>query len=269
MGHAEFSKVTPTTRQAMGPTEAGKGTRRYAAHAAAIAAEFDEKAGSYEMNRLAPWYEAQGSLVQAHLGLVHGPILDVGCGTGWFIRQVLAATPGGRAIGVDLASEMIAEAKRRAAAAGLAGATFVTGDWEADDTRERVRTFLPAGATAVVCVSTLHYFREPVEALRGMARLLAPGGRLLLMERSLDRSPLTSIWDFIHRKVVRDRVRFYRENELLAFMSEAGFHETGIVARVRRWFWKRKLFTSLVLVEGFVREAPSAHGGNQPVKALP
>jgi ubiquinone/menaquinone biosynthesis C-methylase UbiE len=252
----------------MGPPEAGKGAHRYAAQAA-IAAEFDEKAASYEINRLGPWYKAQGYLVQAHLGLVHGPIVDVGCGTGWFIRRFLAATPDGRAIGVDLAAEMIAEAKRRAAAAGLAGATFVTGDWEADDIRDHVRTLLPAGATAVVCVSTLHYFREPVEALRSMARVLAPGGRLLLMERSRDRSPLTSVWDFLHRKVVRDHVRFYREDELLTFMTEAGFHETVIVARVRRWFWKQKLFTSLVLVEGIVREASSAHGGNQPAEALP
>jgi len=232
-------------------------------HAAAIATEFDEKAARYESNRLAPWYKAQGSLVLAHLGSVRGPVLDIGCGTGWFIRRLLAGNPAGRAIGVDLAPEMIAEARRRAAAEGLTGATFVTGDWESADTRAQVRQLLPSGATAVVCASTLHYFQEPVEALRSMARVLAPGGRLLLVERSRERSLLTALWDFLHRKVIRDHVRFHRERELLTFMSEAGFRETRVVARVRKWFWKRKLFTSLVLVEGAVRDVPSARGRDQ------
>jgi SAM-dependent methyltransferase len=253
----------------MGLTEAGTGADRYAPHAAAIAAEFNEKAARYETSRLAPWYEAQGSLVLAHLGPVHGPVLDIGCGTGWFIRRFLAIIPGGPAIGVDLAAEMIGEAKERAAAEGLAGATFVRGDWEAADTREHIRQLLPDGATAVVCVSTLHYFREPVEALRGMASVLAPGGRLLLVERSRDRSALTALWDFLHRNVIRDRVRFHGESELLGFMSEAGFRDTRIVARMRRWLWKRKLFTSLVLVEGVVPDVPSPRGRDQPEKALP
>jgi ubiquinone/menaquinone biosynthesis C-methylase UbiE len=249
-------------------TETGPGSDRYAPHVAAIAAEFNAKAARYETNRLAPWYEAQGSLVLAHLGPVQGPVLDIGCGTGWFIRRFLAVTPGGRAIGVDLAAEMIAESTRRAEAEGLAGATYVRGDWEAPETRDHVRQLLPAGATAVVCVSTLHYFREPVDALRSMAAVLAPGGRLLLVERSRDRSALTVLWDFLHRNVIRDHVRFHRERELLTFMREAGFQDTRTVARVQRWFWKRKLFTSLVLVEGVVGDVPSARGRDQSERAL-
>jgi ubiquinone/menaquinone biosynthesis C-methylase UbiE len=219
------------------------------ARAAAIAAEFDEKAAGYEAGRLGPWYRAQASLVLKHLGGVQGTLLDVGCGTGWLIRRYLEATPGGRAVGVDLSSGMIAEARERAGVANLSGARFVIGDWENPETEDRVRSLLPERAGAVVCVSTFHYFREPVMALGRMLRLLAPGGRLLLLERSRDRSPMTTLWDLLHRTVIRDHVRFYRERELLSLLGGAGFSQPRTVARVREWAWKGKLFTSLVLLE--------------------
>jgi ubiquinone/menaquinone biosynthesis C-methylase UbiE len=206
---------------------------------------------------------AQASLVLRHLGPVHGSILDVGCGTGWFVRSVIRGNPGAGAIGVDLSPGMVAQARRRAEAENLAGAVFVTADWEDPDTEERIRRLLPAGAGAVVCISCFHYFRDPASALATMVRVMAPGGRLLLVERSRDRSPLTSLWDVLHRRVIRDHVRFYREIELLDFMREAGLADVRAAARVRRWLWKGKLFTSLVLLEGGVRHPHPAVRRNQ------
>jgi ubiquinone/menaquinone biosynthesis C-methylase UbiE len=240
-------------------TGASGGTAR----ATAVAAEFDEKAGRYETDRLAPWYMAQASLVLSHLGRVQGPILDVGCGTGWFIRSFVKENPGARAIGVDLSPAMVVEAKRRADGENLAGAEFVTADWEEPGTEERIRRLLPTGAVAVVCISSLHYFRDPAAALGTMVRAMAPGGQLLVVERSRDRSPLTSLWDLLHRRVIRDHVRFYREIELLDLMREAGLSDVRAAARVRRWLWKGKLFTSLVLLEGGVRHQPPAARRNQ------
>lgn len=226
------------------------GTRGGSPVAPAIAAEFDRKAAGYETDRLGPWYMAQASLVLKHLGRTEGPVLDVGCGTGWFVRRFGEENPGARAIGVDLSPGMIAEARRRARIEDLTGTEFVTGDWEARETEERIRAMLPGGARAVVCISTLHYFQDPGGALGTMLRLLAPGGRLLLVERSRDRSILTALWDFLHRKVIRDHVQFYQEPELLDIMAGAGFSDARAVARVRRYVWKGKLFTSLVLLEG-------------------
>jgi len=236
------------------PTGTSVGTAR----ATAVAAEFDEKAGRYETDRLAPWYMAQASLVLSHLGPVQGPVLDVGCGTGWFIRSFLKETPGARAIGVDLSPAMVAEARRRAGSEKLTGAEFVAADWEAPGTEDRIRRLLPAGAGAVVCISSFHYFRDPTAALRTMVRVMAAGGQLLLVERSRDRSALTSLWDFLHRRVIRDHVQFYREMELLDLMRESGLSDVRVSARLRRWLWKGKLFTSLVLLEGGVGHRPPA-----------
>jgi ubiquinone/menaquinone biosynthesis C-methylase UbiE len=218
--------------------------------APAIAAEFTARAPRYETDRLAPWYQAQASLVLGHLGPTDGPLLDVGCGTGWLIRDLLRRHPSTRGVGVDLAPGMITEARRLAADEKLKGAAFVLADWEEPGTEERIRRLLPGGAGAVVCISTLHYFRDPAAALARMHRLLAPEGRLLLVERRRERSPLTGLWDLLHRTVIRDHVRFYRERELLSLMTRAGFRDPAPLARVRRWLWKGKLFTSLVLLEG-------------------
>jgi SAM-dependent methyltransferase len=233
------------------------------ARARAVAAEFNEKAGRFETDRLAPWYMAQASLVLSHLGRVQGPILDVGCGTGWFIRSFVKENPGERAIGVDLSPAMVAEARRRAEGANLTGTEFVTADWEDPGIEEKVRRLLPEGAAAVVCISSLHYFRDPAAALGSMVRVMAAGGQLLLVERSRDRAPLTSLWDLLHRRVIRDHVQFYREIQLLDLMTEAGLSDVRAAARVRRWLWKGKLFTSLVLLEGSVSHPPPAVTRNQ------
>lgn len=90
--------------------------------------------------------------------------------------------------------------------------------------------------------------------LAPLRKVLAPGGRLLLMERAMDRSPATAIWAFLHRRLIRDHARFYMTSELMDLLQEAGFTNVTIVRRVRRLLWRRKLHTSLVLLSAEVTE---------------
>ena len=77
---------------------------------------------------------------------------------------------GARVIGLDFAAEMLRGAQRRGIAAG-----FVQGDAE--------RMPLPDGAvTVVTCGFALRNFASLERALREMARVLVPGGRLALVE---------------------------------------------------------------------------------------
>jgi SAM-dependent methyltransferase len=55
-------------------------------------------------------------------------VLELGCGAGGNLLAMAAATPGLRAVGVDLAAEPIAEARRAADEVGLAGIEFRQGD---------------------------------------------------------------------------------------------------------------------------------------------
>ena len=103
-------------------------------------------------------------------------VLDVGCGVGRWSR--LLASRGASVTGVDLSPTMIAEAKRRAAVSGLTGrCRFIVQDSAA---LEVAGTF-----DLIVCVTMLQHILD-VGALRSalqrMARHLAPGGRLVILE---------------------------------------------------------------------------------------
>src|SRR5918911_242203 len=58
----------------------------------------------------------------------HSRVLEVGCGAGGNLMAMVAATPGLRAIGVDLASGPIADGQAAAAAIGLQNLTLRQGD---------------------------------------------------------------------------------------------------------------------------------------------
>jgi ubiquinone/menaquinone biosynthesis C-methylase UbiE len=226
---------------------------------ARIQGEFDEAAAGYEANRMAPWYQEQGRMVMEELGSLSGPLVDVGCGTGWFLRRVAQAHPAVRCVGVELSGGMVARARETAESEGVTGVRFLEGDWEDEETVERVSEALPSPAAAVTCISAFHYFRDPAAALARMRRLLAPGGRVILVERAMDGSPLTFLWDLLHRRLLRDGARFYRTRELEALMTRAGLDAPRTVRRVRRYLWKGKLYTSLGVVTG-TRERDGTDG---------
>jgi SAM-dependent methyltransferase len=97
-------------------------------------------------------------------------VLDLGCGTGTL--SVLVAGLGHRVHGVDLSAAMLARARHKAAGAR---ATFARGDAD----RPPVR----AGSVDVVlCRHVLWALPAPAAAVRRWLGLLAPGGRLVLVE---------------------------------------------------------------------------------------
>lgn len=212
-------------------------------------AAFDAKAKSYEEGRLGGWYRAQGELVLDHSRLQAGSsVLDVGCGTGWLLRRMARRYAGITGLGVDLAPRMVEAARERARVEAVAGLSFVAGDWMRIDPRLLVEANSIESADLVCCVSAFHYFSDPALAIEKMFRVTSPGGRLLLLDRARDRSPTTLLWEAIHRLLLRDIVRFYRSEELVALVEGAGYGEARVAAEIRKFLWRGKLNTSLVLI---------------------
>lgn len=106
--------------------------------------------------------------------------LDVGCGDG-----VLAGRLAGRVAqvtGVDRSPAMIRSARERHS--GAAGPTFVESDFLAFQDEAKA-----GGYDFISSVGAVHHM-EFAAAIGSMVRLLAPGGRLVVIGSARDRSPV-------------------------------------------------------------------------------
>ena len=98
-------------------------------------------------------------------------VLDVGCGCGETTILAARAAGSGHALGADFSRIQVAEARRLAAAAGIANARFEVADVQ-------VHPF-GAGVFDVALSSFgVMFFDDPAVALGNLRKALRPGGRL-------------------------------------------------------------------------------------------
>ena len=141
---------------------------------------------------------------------------------------------------------MIDEASRKASEAGLENLKYIHADWE---------TISPASFSGynfsiIFCANAFHYFTDPQAASNKLYELLQQDGTLYVLERNKARSLLTFFWGFLHSTFIKDQVVFYKNSELVGFFENAGFNSVRIVRSIKKYFWKNKLFTSIVMIEG-------------------
>ncbi|KEO83239.1 class I SAM-dependent methyltransferase [Tumebacillus flagellatus] len=145
-------------------------------------------------------------------------MLDIGTATG---RTLMAFAPHiGEGAGLDLTPAMLEIADRESKAAGLTNLTWQEGDAEnipfADDSFDLV--------SARICA---HHFPEPGRALAEIARVLKPGGRLLLIDNYAPEHDRADA--FINRiEILRDHshVREWKQSEWKSFFEKAGLSFT-------------------------------------------
>ena len=102
-----------------------------------------------------------------------GALLDIGTGTG---RMLELFAPGAEsAIGIDRSSEMLRLARVRLEEAGIGGASLRQGDMNA-------LPLTDTSADSIILHQVLHYAQQPGSAIAEAARVLAPGGRLLVID---------------------------------------------------------------------------------------
>jgi ubiquinone/menaquinone biosynthesis C-methylase UbiE len=99
-------------------------------------------------------------------------VADLACGTG--TMSVLAAELGHQVRGIDLSGEMVARARAKTAPFGAAV--------QIDEADANEPPFEPASVDVVLARHILWTLPDPATALAHWARLLRPGGRLVLIE---------------------------------------------------------------------------------------
>jgi ArsR family transcriptional regulator len=146
-----------------------------AARAEAAAAYFARTATRWDDIRSLYVAEAEveaAILKQAGAGPVDR-LIDLGTGTGRMLT--LLGTRARAAVGLDLSQQMLNIARAHVAQAGLRDCQVRHGDIRA--------TGLPNGVGDLVVVhQVLHYLMDPAAAVAEAARLVAPGGKLLVVD---------------------------------------------------------------------------------------
>ncbi len=113
-------------------------------------------------------------------------VLDIGCGCGDTTILAARATPSGHALGADLSRIQVAEARRLAAAAGVANARFEVVD-------AQVHRFQNGIFDVVLSNFGVMFFDDPAAAFANMRQALRRGGRLaFLCWRTSDENPFFS-----------------------------------------------------------------------------
>lgn len=97
-------------------------------------------------------------------------VLDLACGTGK--AALLAAARGARVIGVDAAARLLVVARKRADTFGV--------DLEVREGDLLALPVADASADVVLSVFGVVFAADPAQALQEIARVLRPGGRVLL-----------------------------------------------------------------------------------------
>jgi ubiquinone/menaquinone biosynthesis C-methylase UbiE len=151
-------------------------------------------------------------------GLLDAPALlavDVACGPGTLTFPLAARV--GRVIGVDVTPAMIESARAEAARKGLKNIEFILGD----------ATSLPLAdrfADIVTCGYSIHHILELSRALKEMARILRPHGRMAILDLVLVASPDPAVNNAIER--VRDPSHATKQSveQFHALYAEIGLH---------------------------------------------
>jgi ArsR family transcriptional regulator len=186
---------------------------------AAVDAWFNEHAAAWEQER--SLYSREAEVEAAIIEALGGPdaalgdLVDVGTGTGRMIE--LLGRRARSALGIDRSPEMLRIARNRLDAAGLDGARVAAGDMYA-------LPLGPAAADTIVLHQVLHFADDPGAVLAEAARVLRPGGLLLvvdLMPHALE--------------ALRDDRRHLRlgfaDGAVLGWLADAGL-EAAVAARL-------------------------------------
>ena len=151
-------------------------------------------------------HEVEQALLRALPPGEVGELLDIGTGTGRLLE--LFGKHGANGVGLDLSREMLAVARANLSKAGLANCYVRQGDMYQ-------LPWSQPSFDAVTIHQVLHFADEPAHAIAEAARVLKPGGRLVIVDfapHQLDRLRA----EHAHRRLG------FSDAEIFAWMEAAG-----------------------------------------------
>jgi flavin reductase (DIM6/NTAB) family NADH-FMN oxidoreductase RutF/ubiquinone/menaquinone biosynthesis C-methylase UbiE len=139
---------------------------------------YDEMADFFErMEAEGPYGALLNALAALGAPSREARCLDIGCGAGRLARELAARAR--EAVGVDVSTRMLERARSRAHALGIDNASY-------REARAEELPFEAGSFDLVTAANLLSAVAEPATALREAARVLRPGGRLALLEPTVE-----------------------------------------------------------------------------------
>jgi ubiquinone/menaquinone biosynthesis C-methylase UbiE len=177
----------------------------------ALPLNYDSIAATYNRRYRENDYSGVEKALMAFVGPeLTGRVLEVGCGTGHWLR--LLGENRYRVAGVDVSGRMLAYARTGARGAALAHARAEHLPW-------RSQAF-----ERVFCINAFHHFEDKVEFLTEAHRVLVPGGQLMTV--GLD--PHTGvdrwyIYEYFEPVLAIDKRRYPASSQIREWMHGRGF----------------------------------------------
>ncbi len=218
----------------------------------AAQAYFKAHAGVWDQIRA---YHAPEEAVEAAMlaAMGKGPfetLIDLGTGTGRILE--LFADRAYSLAGYDINREMLAHARARLDARGVANAQLRLGDIANLGVED-------ASADAVVIHQVLHFLEDPAQAVAEAARLLKPSGRLLIVDFAAhDIEAMRET--YAHRRLGFER------DAVEAWMRQSGLRCTHFQAIRPQTDNRDKLTVSLWLGVKALRLVQNADGQTETIK---
>jgi SAM-dependent methyltransferase len=139
-------------------------------------------------------------------------VIELGCGPGIALQQLLLSYPNASVIGVDPSTVVLRSARRRnASAIGAGRLKLVTGDTQTSI------TYGPADL--IVACHVLYFWADPVGELRRVREALAPAGHLTLGYQLRQNMPPISQRAFPPQGFIL----YDSDDQLAAVLEQAGF----------------------------------------------
>ncbi len=161
-------------------------------------------------------------------------VLDVACGTGLLLKQLLAQVPDIEAYGLDMSADMLAQAQ-----AALKDQSHV--HLERMQIERDTVLNLPHALEhfdLITCTNALHDMPEAVALLARLGKLLAPGGQLIV-EDFAPRQPrlIWAIFEWFLQQIEGNKVHAYTLQEALSMCEQAGLYVAREKGFIIDWLW--------------------------------
>lgn len=195
-------------------------------HTSLNQAKFDSWAPSYEDKRFDFFRRMQKQVLSSLEISGDSAFLDIGCGTGWAVRQAAIMTgEQGAAYGVDLSARMIEKAKE--AANGFKNVKFVQANAEE-------LPFPDNFFDHIICTMSFHHYLHPATAMEEIARVLKPNGMVCIVDPTADSFVIR--WaDALIKRRQPDHVGFYSTSEFQELFQSSELHYVRSRRLVKLW----------------------------------